>query len=59
MRRYAVLQPPMFQEDEGRYFLIGVYNSREEAQAAREKRAADSKGYFSPGSFTIFVQDDQ
>ena len=54
---YAVIMPPMFQEDAGRYFLFAVFPSREKADAFVFEQVAKSKGYYSPSSYYIFVKE--
>ena len=51
---YAVLLPPMFPEDAGRYQLLGVFSTEAEAHAFCHEQAEKSKGFYGPRSFSVF-----
>ena len=56
--RYYLILPPSTQEDEGRFQLLGAYSSMERADAERQRRATESKGYYKPSSFEIAATVD-
>ena len=41
--KYALIRPPSTQEDEGRFFLVGVYPTKKQVKAAK----AEKDGYYS------------
>lgn len=58
MNKFFLIQKPSTMEDEGRYNIIGRYNTEVEADDARRHRVEISKGYYSYGSMLVAKECD-
>lgn len=48
-----LLLRPSTMEDEGRHHLIRAFPNKAAAEAERDRQVAESKGWYSKGSFSI------